>query len=52
MLLSAAALVVMGVLLFKYVSRHPLLTTALAFLIGGGAGNMIDRLFVARRDGE
>ena len=34
------------VLLFKYVSRHPLLTTALAFLIGGGAGNMIDRLFV------
>ena len=46
MLLSAAALVVMGVLLFKYVSRHPLLTTALAFLIGGGAGNMIDRLFV------
>ena len=46
MLLSAAALVVMGVLLVKYVSRHPLLTTALAFLIGGGAGNMIDRLFV------
>ena len=31
MLLSAAALVVMGVLLVKYVSRHPLLTTALAF---------------------
>ena len=46
LLLSAAALVVRGVLLFKSVSRHPLLTTALAFLIGGGAGNMIDRLFV------
>ena len=46
MLLSAAALVIMTVLLCKYVSRHPLLTTALSFLIGGGAGNMIDRLFV------
>lgn len=41
---SALAIIAMTVYLFKSRYRHPLFCIALSFLIGGGIGNMIDRI--------
>jgi len=45
MLLSAVAIVGIIVFLTMYRKRHILLTIGLAFILGGGIGNMIDRIF-------
>ena len=52
MLLSAVALVVMTAVLVKYRRRHMLLSVSLSMIIGGGLGNMIDRLFVTDAAGN
>jgi len=44
-------LVVMIVILIKYRKKHKLLLISIAFLTGGGLGNMIDRLFRADVNG-
>ncbi len=49
---STVTIVVIVWFLHKYGNRHPLLTTSLAFILGGGIGNMIDRLFVTNEAGE
>lgn len=49
---STVTIVVIVWFLHKYGDRHPLLTTSLAFILGGGIGNMIDRLFVTNEAGE
>ncbi len=49
---STVTIIVIIWFLHKYGNRHPLLTTSLAFILGGGIGNMIDRLFVTNEAGE
>ena len=49
---STVTIVVIVWFLHKHGSRHPLLTTSLSFILGGGIGNMIDRLFVTNAKGE
>lgn len=49
---TAIMLIAMVVFLIKYKSTHRLVRIAVAFLIGGGAGNMIDRLFRLDTDGS
>ncbi|PKM63395.1 MAG: signal peptidase II [Firmicutes bacterium HGW-Firmicutes-21] len=45
MLFSTVAILGITVFLFKQYKRHKLLTVSLAFVLGGGIGNMIDRIF-------
>ncbi len=45
-LLTGAALVILPIILYKYRKLHPLFGTAMSLIIGGAAGNMIDRLFL------
>ena len=42
--LTAVMLIALAVLLFKRIVRHPLGVTACVLIIGGGIGNMIDRI--------
>ena len=42
--LTAVMLIALAVLLFKRIVRHPLGVTARVLIIGGGIGNMIDRI--------
>ena len=44
MVFSAVALVAIAVILVKWLRRHPLLTISLSMILGGGIGNMIDRV--------
>ena len=44
MVLSAISMVIIVWLLYKEYKRHPLLNTALSMVLGGGIGNMIDRI--------
>lgn len=44
MLLSCVAIVVITVMLYFWRSRHVLLTVSLSMILGGGIGNMIDRI--------
>ena len=46
MVLSTIGIAVMAVFLFKFAKGEKLLSTALSFVIGGGIGNMIDRIFL------
>ena len=46
LLLSTVGIAAMIVILFKFSRGDKLLSTALAFVIGGGIGNMIDRIFL------
>ncbi len=41
---SAVAMAVIMYLLYRFRGRHPLLTVSLAMILGGGVGNMIDRV--------
>ena len=43
--LSIVALVGFGILYYKTKKPHILYTISMAFILGGGVGNMIDRLF-------
>jgi len=45
MLLSAVAIIGIIIFLLLNKKRHTLLTIGLAFILGGGIGNMIDRIF-------
>lgn len=45
MLLSSIAIIGIAVFMVMYSKRHILLTMSLAFILGGGIGNMIDRIF-------
>ena len=45
MLFSTVAIVLMAYLLVKFFRRHWLLSVSLAAVMGGGIGNMIDRIF-------
>ena len=42
--LTAVMLIALAVLLFKRIVRHPLGVVACVLIIGGGIGNMIDRI--------
>ena len=44
LVISTVALGGMIVYMFLNKTKHPLETTAVAFIVGGGIGNMIDRL--------
>ena len=44
MLLSCVAIVPITVMLYFWRSRHVLLTVSLSMILGGGIGNMIDRI--------
>ena len=44
LVISTVALSGMIVYMFLNKTKHPLETTAVAFIVGGGIGNMIDRL--------
>lgn len=44
MLLSFVAIVAITVMLYFWRSRHVLLTVSLSMILGGGIGNMIDRI--------
>ena len=44
LVISTVALGGMIVYMFRNKTKHPLETTAVAFIVGGGIGNMIDRL--------
>ncbi len=44
--LSTVAIIGIGVLYFKTKKQHPLLRTSIGFILGGGIGNMIDRIFI------
>ena len=46
MLLSTVGILAMAVFLFKFAKGERLLSLSLAFVIGGGIGNMIDRIFL------
>lgn len=46
LVLSTVGIIAMIVFLFKFAKGNKLLSTALAFVIGGGIGNMIDRIFL------
>ena len=52
MTFTTIMLIVMVVFLLKYKNAHKLVRIAVAFLVGGGAGNMIDRLFRVGTDGK
>lgn len=43
LVVSTVAIVLLGYYLYTKKNGHPLLCTALAFIVGGGIGNMIDR---------
>lgn len=45
LVLTAVALIVLPILLYKFGRRHFLLGLSLSMLLGGAAGNMIDRVF-------
>ena len=45
MLLSTVAIIGIIVFLYKFNKRHILMSISLAFILGGGIGNMIDRVF-------
>ncbi len=45
LVISAAALVALPILLYKYRNLHFLFGFSLSLIIGGAAGNMIDRIF-------
>lgn len=45
MILSTVAIITMIAFMFLYKKQHVLLTIGLAFILGGGIGNMIDRVF-------
>ncbi len=51
-IISAAAIAGMIWFLKKYNDRHILLTLAVSFVLGGGIGNMIDRLFITNEAGK
>ena len=51
-IISTAAIAGMIWFLKKYNDRHILLTLAVSFVLGGGIGNMIDRLFVTNEAGK
>ena len=51
-IISTAAIAGMIWFLKKYNDRHILLTLAVSFVLGGGIGNMIDRLFVTNGAGK
>lgn len=44
MVFSVLAMAVIAVLLVRYYRRHPLLAVSLSMILGGGIGNMIDRV--------
>lgn len=44
MVLSFIAMALIGYMLYRFRSRHILLTFSLAMILGGGIGNMIDRI--------
>ncbi len=44
MVFSAVSMVIIVWLLYKEYHRHPLLNIALSMVLGGGIGNMIDRV--------
>lgn len=44
MLLSVVAMGLIAFLLIKEYRRHPLMTVSLSMILGGGIGNMIDRV--------
>ena len=44
MISSTVAIVALGVYLFRFAENNRLLRWALAFVLGGGIGNMIDRI--------
>jgi signal peptidase II len=44
MVVSAISMVIIVWLLYKEYKRHPLLNVALSMVLGGGIGNMIDRI--------
>ena len=46
MIISSVALVIMSVYLFKFCKERMLTKIGLALVIGGGIGNMIDRIFL------
>ena len=46
MILSTLGIAAMAVFLFKFAKGEKLLSLSLAFVIGGGIGNMIDRIFL------
>lgn len=46
MILSILGIAAMAVFLFKFAKGEVLLSLSLAFVIGGGIGNMIDRIFL------
>lgn len=52
MIVSTVTIGVIIWFLRKYGTRHILLTLSLCFILGGGIGNMIDRLFVTNQAGE
>lgn len=47
--MSLSLLAIAGIIIFmiKFKERHVLLTISLSFILGGGIGNMIDRIFKA-----
>lgn len=45
LVLSFVALIGFGVLYYRVKKPHRLFTVAMGFILGGGVGNMIDRLF-------
>ena len=46
MILSTIGIAAMAVFLFKFAKGSKLLSVSLSFVIGGGIGNMIDRIFL------
>lgn len=44
MVFSTVAMAAIAVALYKFYHRHPMLTASLAMILGGGIGNMIDRV--------
>ena len=46
MILSTIGIAAMAVFLFKFAKCSKLLSVSLSFVIGGGIGNMIDRIFL------
>ena len=46
MIISTVALIIMSVYLFKFCKERMLTKIGLALVIGGGIGNMIDRIFL------
>ncbi len=44
MLVSSVAIIAISIVLYYFRGRHPLLTVSLSMVLGGGIGNMIDRV--------